>query len=98
MHQDVWTVGGHPGLNGYIPVRDMTKRWGPSSGRNVARRKTECARRKVIVDLVSELFEEAQLGYHSHSVSSSRSMNHPLKLVPSVSFPQRATVLNFRSF
>jgi hypothetical protein len=51
---DVWTEWAS-GLNGYISVRDLTERWGPKWRRNVARRKTESARRKVIVDLICEL-------------------------------------------
>ena len=43
------------GLNGYIPVRDMTERWGPKWHQNVACRKTENAHHKVIVDLICQL-------------------------------------------
>jgi hypothetical protein len=53
---DVWTEWAS-GLNGYIPVRDLTERWGARWRRNLPRRKTEGVRRKAIVDLVGELLK-----------------------------------------
>jgi len=55
---DVWTEWAS-GLNGYIPVWDLMERWGPKWHRNMARRKTESARRKVIMDLICELLKKS---------------------------------------
>jgi len=58
---DVWTEWAS-GLNGYIPVQDLTERWGPKWRRNLAWRKTESVCRKVIVDIITELSKKANWG------------------------------------
>lgn len=56
---DIW-VEWASGLNGFIPVRDLTEKWGPKWRRNLPRKKTESARRKAVVDLINELVKKTR--------------------------------------
>jgi len=51
---DYWTEW-MEGIGGYLPTRELTEVWGKKWRRNVPGQRTECGRRKRIIDLVSAL-------------------------------------------
>lgn len=48
-----WTTG----LNGYMPVRDLTEAWSAKWRRNIPSKKNEHRRRMFVIDLVTELLK-----------------------------------------
>jgi hypothetical protein len=51
---DIW-IEWAEGVDGFLPVRDLTERWGARWRRNDAGQRTEASRHRKVVDLVNEL-------------------------------------------
>ena len=60
---DYWTEWAE-GIGGYLPTRELTEVWGAKWRRNNGGQRTECGRRKKVIDLVTALSAKPNWDLH----------------------------------